>query len=177
MSHGNLEQSSISTIDVINQLAGLTTASAAAATWRARRSDVVKYVQASYDVLLGPKADNSLSPAERTVVGLRVATLTHSADLATHYRARLKELGCADEFVDAVIHFPAGHIFNQREAAILHHTDLMTAEPGAARQSHIAALQSAGLNTPEIVTLAQWVAFLSFQVRLLAVVKHSVAIL
>jgi len=176
MSHGNLEQSNLSPVDIINQLAGLTAASAVAA-WRARRDDVVQYVQASYDVLLGLEADNSLSPAERTVVGLRVATLTHSVDLAAHYRERLKELDCTEEFIDAVIHFPAGRIFNQREVAILHHTDLMTAEPGAARQSHIAALQSASLSTREIVTLAQLVAFLSFQLRLLAVVKHSGGIL
>jgi len=80
MSQGNLEQSTISPVDTLNQLAGLTTASAVT-TGCARRDDVVKYVQASYDVLLGPEAGNGLSSAERAFAGLRVATLTHSVDL------------------------------------------------------------------------------------------------
>jgi uncharacterized protein YciW len=46
--------------------------------------------------------------------------------------------------------------------------DRLTQEPRAADEGDIQALQAAGLGARDIVTIAQLIAFLSFQVRLLA---------
>jgi CMD domain protein len=176
MSQLNLNQPGTVANDLIDLLAGILPNSPAG-EFRGRRADVAKYVQASYEVLLEPQQALGLSPVERTLAALRVAILVESSELAEHYRLRLQELGTPPATVEAVKNFTSGQGLSKREAAILRHTDLLTLEPAAAGQSDIAGLQAAGLTAREVVTLAQLVAFLSFQVRLLAVTKQSVVVL
>ena len=176
MLQSNNNQPDAALTDVIDRLAGINPGSPAAVL-RTQRADVAKYVDASYDALLDPQTVIGLSLVERTLAALRVAILTESGELTHHYRHRLRELGRSTDAIDAIAFFPASPIFTTREAAILRHTDLLTLEPGAANQLHVASLQGEGLSVREVVTLAQLVAFLSFQVRLLAVTKHSAAVL
>jgi len=53
-------------------------------------------------------------------------------------------------------------------AAILRHVDLIAATPREATRADIAALQAAGVATGDIVRLSQLIAFVSFQLRLIA---------
>ncbi|HYR15974.1 MAG TPA: hypothetical protein VEQ67_17425, partial [Mycobacterium sp.] len=55
-----------------------------------------------------------------------------------------------------------------RLQAILRHTDLLATQPRRARPDDLQALADAGLSTTEIVTLSQVIAFVSFQVRVIA---------
>ena len=55
-----------------------------------------------------------------------------------------------------------------RLAAILRHTDLLTTDPGGASRPAIDELRAHGLAARDIVTISQLIAFLSFQVRVLA---------
>jgi uncharacterized protein YciW len=52
--------------------------------------------------------------------------------------------------------------------AMLNFTHALITEPVKADQAALLTLQEAGLSTPEIVTLAQLIAFISYQVRLAA---------
>ena len=170
MTASELPHSTETTIDLINLLAGIGADSPAAAL-RAERADVATYIQGSYAALLEPAEADGLSLTERASVALRVAILTESGDLIEHYRQRLTALGVADAILADVAAFPAQDRFTPRQAAILRHTDLLTNTPAAATAADTDTLLSAGLSVSEVVTLAQLISFLSFQVRLLAVAQ------
>lgn len=153
--------------DVLDQLAEIQPGSELVAL-RAQRPDVARYTQGSYDVLLTPADPAGVSLVERALIALRVAFLNESAALAAHYRQRLDALGVPVEKSEAVEHFPAGAALTERERAILRHVDLLTNEPRAATQAKMADLLANGLGARDIVTIAQLITFLSFQVRLLA---------
>ncbi len=155
-----------STPDVLDQLANIQPDSVLAAL-RAQRPDVARYTQGSYDALLAPADLGGVSLIERELVALRVATLNDNAPLTAHYRQRLEELQVPAAIIEAVGHFPAPTELTPRTIAMLGHVDLLTNEPRAATQAQIAALQASGLSERDIVTLAQLIAFLSYQVRVL----------
>ncbi len=139
--------------DLIDTILGLGPASGLAAL-RARRPDIVRHSQGSYEVLLHPADPGGLSPAERALVALRVAEDGGHAGLAAHYRALLEERDrglAADP--------------SPRVRRILEHVALVAATPGKATRTEIAALKEAGLSAQDIVALSQLIAFVSYQVR------------
>lgn len=161
--------------DMLNELAGLAPASPIAAV-RALRPDVVRHSQGSYEKLLAPPAATGLTLIERALVALRVAVLTDSPTLMQHYRQRLADLGVAPATLAAIAqpdNIMADNMMalDQRSAAIMRHVDLLTRAPGQATPEDLYKLQASGLSSPEIVTLSQLIAFLSFQVRVLPVLS------
>lgn len=155
------------TPDILDQLIGIQPGSPLAEL-RARRPDVARYTQGSYATLLTPADPAGVSVVERLLIALRVAVLTGSAPLAAHYRQRLVELGTSTATLEAVEHFPTGANLAPREVALLRHTDLLTNEPRDASQAALVELQAQGLSARDIVTIGQLIAFLSYQVRVLA---------
>ena len=152
-------------MDVINFLTGIATGSPLEAL-RAKKPDMKTYTQGCDDALFNPPDVGGLSLIERELVGLRLAKLTNTAAVAARHRARLKELHAdaalvgASEIGDAQV--------STRLAAIFHFTDTLTREPRAATSADIERLGSVGLNAKDIVTLGQLIAYLNYQVRLLA---------
>lgn len=160
-----------SSSDVIDAIAGIAPDSAAARA-RAARPEAVRAAQGSYRTLLEPDDLAGVSHREREVVALRVATLTPDAALAAWHRERLRGFAVPNAVIAAVAQFPAGDAaLSPREIAILRHTDLLTRQPGAATPAHVAALQEAGLTPRDIVTVSQLIAYLSYEVRVLAGVR------
>ena len=84
-----------------------------------------------------------------------------TAALVAHYRQRLLETGADVAAIEAMNVAP-------RLRAILRHVSLMTTAPGSATRSDIEALRDAGLAERDIVVVAQIVAFVSYQVRVVA---------
>lgn len=152
--------------DIMDQLAGIAPGSALDML-RRQRPEVARYSQGSYDALFESGDQGGLSRAERELVALRIAVLTGNHTLAEHHRARLRALE-ADDAIIAADCDPNTLGLAPRAAAILRHTDLVSAAPHAASQAAIRALQASGLTTSEIVTLAQLIAFVHYQVRVLA---------
>jgi CMD domain protein len=153
--------------DIVDHLAGIAPDSRLAQL-RAQRPDVMRHAQGSYLALLEPDEPAGLGREEREAVALRVAVLTKSPALADWHRERLRRLGASDAAIAAVEHFPDGSPLSARRAAILRHVDRVTRELGSGTREHIEELTAAGLGPREVVTLSQLIAFLSFQVRLLA---------
>src|SRR3712207_3628732 len=79
-------------VDVLDTLLGSTPGSALAEL-RAKRANLAQFTQDSYDALLEPTDPAGISRVERYQVALRSALLAPSAQLATHYRERLKAEG------------------------------------------------------------------------------------
>jgi uncharacterized protein YciW len=156
--------------DIINQLAGIPEGSHAAAV-RREKPDLVAFAQASDQALLEPRDANGVSLRERHAIAYRVGLLTGFDSVAARHRARLSSLGITEAEIVAIRDFPRGPTLPARLAALLNHTDRVTREPGASQPGQIEALEAAGLSPAEIVTVAQLIGFLAYQVRAIAVAK------
>jgi CMD domain protein len=153
--------------DRINQLAGIDPGSRLAEL-RNQRLDVARFTQGSFEALLEPDDPAGVSRIERELVALRVAILTASTPLIVFHQRRLRELNVAPTKIAAVEQSANHSEFTPRESAILCHVDRLTHEPRAATPANIDALRTQGLSADAIVSIAQLIAFLSFQLRLLA---------
>jgi CMD domain protein len=149
--------------DVVDAAAGLASGSAIAML-RRQREVFVRHTQGSYDVLIVPADPAGVSLVERTAVALRVATIEHDAALAVHYTQRLREAGADAATVEAA----ASGNASSRLGAILRHATCITSAPGSADKAMLDALRRVGLAPRDIVTIAQIVAFVSYQVRVVA---------
>lgn len=175
--------------DFVAQLAGLAPDGAVAAL-RAKRADATRHTQGSLDALLAADLDD-FPLAERLAAAAFAATLTHADEAARAYRERLLALGDSgrdaavllDRFVETAAndaHAPATvdalaeAAVPGRLVAILAHTRAVTEAPAqtaANGPAALAALQRAGLSTRAIVTLSQLIAFVAYQVRVVAALR------
>jgi CMD domain protein len=148
--------------DILDALAGLP-AGSPLAVLRRQRADVVAHIEGSDDAVFAPADDGGLSRVERASLALHIAALLGESQLARHYQARLAALP-RDE-VDAAV--PTDST-DRRGRAMLAHAERVTLNPSSARREHIAALVEAGLSPRAVVALAQLIAYVNFQARVLA---------
>jgi uncharacterized protein YciW len=142
--------------DVIDSAAGLAPGGRVHAA-RRFRATVVEATQASHDALLfEPVA--GLSSADRLRAAAHACDAAGATDLAAHYRVRLAALPAAEP--------PSAAL-----PAVLYFAATLTTDPRHGDQAAIQALKAAGLDDAAIVALAQLVAFLSYQTRVVAGLK------
>lgn len=153
--------------DLLNHGAGITPGSPLAQL-RAERKDVSDAAQRSYQALLEPDDPTGVSRDEREMIALRVAVLTSSPPLIAWHRGRLRTLGASDATIAAIEQLPTSAARSAQEQAILQYVDRLTLAPDTATAGHMKELQAAGLSPRDIVTMAQLIALLSFEVRVLA---------
>jgi len=139
--------------DVIDALVPLHATSPLHAV-RHQRDKVVAATQGSYDAIFDP-ALPGLALAERLLAAHTVARLSGSTALEAHYRDRLDRL-------------PATPPDGERVQAILAFAEVLTEHPMEGDRIALLKLPAAGLSTPEIITLAQLIAFVAYQVRVVA---------
>ena len=156
--------------DVINHFAGIAPGSPLAQL-REQRPETLRHAQGSFKVLLEPNDPGGVPREEREAIGLRVATLERIPDLAEFHRDRLRGLGVPDAEIAAIEHFPGGGNLPVRLVAILRHTDLLTTDSRRDSQEALGALKQAGLTAPDIVTISQLIAYLSYQIRIVALLR------
>lgn len=164
-------------MDIINQLAGITDDSPLGKL-RASREVTFNAAQGSFKALLEPDDPGGVSRFERDAIAYRVAFLEQSQPVAELHRTRLQENSASGGEIEAIEDYPETGVLPARLNAMLAHVDLLTLEPSAASPEALTALRTAGLSTRDIVTISQLIAFVSFQVRLLAslrVMKESQA--
>jgi CMD domain protein len=164
--------------DLVSQLAGLRADSPVAAL-RAARADATRYTQGSHEALFSPDVVD-LTLIERLYAAWYAAWLTPSA-AAQSYRERLltatDDPSASAAVLDAIaargLDAPASidAVGSPRLAAILAHTHALITRPAPTGNDELRSLQSAGLTTRAIVALAQLVAFVSYQVRVVAALK------
>jgi uncharacterized protein YciW len=137
--------------DVIDAIAGLGPESPVALL-RRQREAFVRHAQGSHDVLLAPDDPGGLSVTERAAIALCVATMERDEALIAHYQARLESVGGVSARLDV----------------ILDHVRLVVGSPAAATRERLDALIAVGLAPRDIVAITQIVAFVSYQVRVVA---------
>ena len=155
------------TTDVIDQLAGIEHDERLRAL-RRQRPDAARHIQGSYRELFEPADHGGVSRIERHLAALRVALLTGDRALVAHHTEWLQELGAAADVISGVVRYPNGPALAPRIAAITEFSDLLTDRPGDASRAAVARLQDAGLSPRDTVTVAQLIAFVNFEVRLLS---------
>ncbi|EEA00802.1 conserved hypothetical protein [Burkholderia sp. H160] len=168
--------------DFVAQLAGLAPDGATAAL-RAFRGDATRHTQGSHDALFSNDvADMTLR--ERLYAAWYAALLSNAEQTALAYRGRLLALAAATEaevaatnsLLDAIAEHRAAPIASiastdERLTAILLHTEALTLRPAATGKPALATLRAAGLTTRAIVALSQLVAFVTYQVRVVAALR------
>ena len=135
------------------------------------RAKVVAATQASHDGLFSP-AVAGITVAERLAAAVLACVLSRAPSLAQHYR-RLLQAQAEHEAPAATwaAAIDAGHwqaVQPARLATILGYTAKLIERPIDGDRAAVQALVHAGLSTPAIVALAQLIAFVSYQVRLVA---------
>lgn len=152
--------------DTIDRLVGLSPALNTFAV-RHQRDKVVAATQKSEDGLFDPSLPG-LTLAERLLVALLACALTPSALCAAEYRQRLADLNVETSLIDHISKGALEQITDARLRAILTFTHTLITDPVKADKAALQALPKAGLSTPEVVTLAHLIAFVSYQVRVVA---------
>lgn len=146
--------------DVIDRAAGLEPGTRVHAARRFRET-AISHTQASHDALLLDPVEG-LTSADRLRVAVAVCEASRAASLEAHYRGLLaREAGSPAS--------GAGHSgMSAPLAAALEWAHLLTLDPGRGDRAALQRLREAGLADPAIVALAQLVAFLSYQTRVVA---------
>ena len=128
---------------------------------------MIIHTEGAYRALFTAAETGGLSRSDRLAVALRVAAAssiaTHPGEtdpIVAHYRADLDPV-LAERVLD-------GRISDPRLATVLRHADLLTVRPSAVTPAHHDQLAEAGLTVTDIVTLSQLVAFVSYQLRVVA---------
>lgn len=187
---------SATTPDVIDHLAGIAPGSPLDRV-RAQRPDARDNAQRSFLALFEPETPGDVSVPERHAVATFVARLHGDEAVAAFYAARLASdpgiaAAVAAEAARAAGRGPYGRFppgplsvedtpgpsyrvdgahraaLGPRIPAALEHAHLLVFHPRDASPHALQALLDAGWSTTGIVTLSQLVAFLAFQIRVVA---------
>lgn len=158
------------TTDVIDHVLGLDPSSPLA-TLRNERAKLKQLTQTSYEAALRPKEPRNFSYAERAALAARMAGLWKSAELVAHYRELIAKEGGGGEVLSIADPAWTPADGESRLAVILRHVDLVTLTPKQATRGNIEALYAAGLDDRDIVTLAGLIAFVNYQVLVVAGLK------
>jgi uncharacterized peroxidase-related enzyme len=153
-------------VDIVDRLAALADGSALGLL-RRQRDKVVASTQASYEALFDP-ALAGLSLVERLLVALYASRLTPAPLLAAHYRQRLEAEGANATTLAAVASGSIDIAGEPRLQALLTFTRTLVERPIDGDRAALRALLAAAIETPAVVALAQLIAFLSYQARLVA---------
>jgi uncharacterized protein YciW len=149
---------STTAIDVIDQAVPLAPGHPLHAL-RRERPKIVDATQGSYDAMFAADVQG-ISVVERLAVALHASQLSRAEQLAAHYRQRLVDEGADPQ---ALLHAPGARL-----ASILDFAGKLIVRPLDGDKTSVDALLAVGLSTPAIVALGQLIAFLSYQVRVVA---------
>jgi uncharacterized peroxidase-related enzyme len=156
-------------IDVVDHVSGITRITPAHPLFalRHQRDKVVSGTQGSYDALMAPDLQG-LPLVNRLLVALYACRLSHADALAEHYRTQLLTTQVSPAWINAV---DAAQTVPEADDVLLTQlafTRTLIDNPIAGDKALLHTLVQAGMTTPAIVALAQWVAYLSYQLRLVA---------
>jgi CMD domain protein len=155
--------------DVIDQILGVEEGSRIAEI-RARHPQLAAQDQSYYQSLFDPNeaAAAAFPLADRLLIAVRVASHTGSEPVVAWYAGQAADLGVAAAPISRARDVATPWTDATPLGAAVRHADLLTTQPSAARASHLQALKDAGYSPAGILSLSQVVAFVSYQLRLIA---------
>lgn len=135
---------------------------------RQARNKVTLATQASHDALFAADLAGNLSVETRLLVALYGSALSRQRQLAGYYRERLQALSVPVVLLTAVEQDDLSAIADAQLRQVLGYTRTLIVAPKEGDRAALDALREAGLSPLDVVTLAQLIAFISYQVRLTA---------
>lgn len=157
------------TPDLIDQLVGLH-AGDDLFTLRHQREKVAVATQGSYDSLFDPDLQD-IGLDERLLVALYACRLSNAAELAAHYQTKLSAVSVPQESLNVALTGNPDTLPEGRLRAILIFTRTLIENPIEGDKAAIETLPKAGLTIPAVVAVAQLIAFVSYQIRVVAGLK------
>lgn len=134
----------------------------------AERAEILGLSQAAHDAVLLPREPGGIGHAERAALAARMARTNADAALGEHYLGLLRRAGESPALLAVAGGAGPAADTDTRLHAIIRHVDLVTLAPRDATKADIAALKTAGLSEPDIVRLAELIAFVNYQARVIA---------
>ena len=159
-----------STNDVIDTVLGLDRFPDLQAL-REQRAKLKHLSQTSYQAALRPAEPRNFSYALRAALAARMAALWKSHELSAHFRDLLESEEGGSALVSIANAGNGAEGADTRLVAILAHVDLVTLSPKEATRANIEKLTAAGLDDRDIVALAGLIAFVNYQVLVVAGLK------
>ena len=155
--------------DVIDSILGPESA-IAVSVLRSEKPELAAQMQDYYDAVFDPAPDSAqaLSPAKRWLIAVRTASHTKSAAVVEWYSAQALRSGVDENSIAKAANVSKHWTDEPGMTAILRHVDLIVTHPVDSSRFNIEALSDAGLTPAEIVALSQVVAYVSYQLRLIA---------
>ena len=135
---------------------------------RRHREKVRDGTQGADAVLFEDPALEPQQRRERLQVAVYGAALSQANALVDSYAQQARQAGVSEAHIAALSAGDASVIAEPALKAALDYTATLLLRPLAGDQQALQQLQQAGMDTDQIVALSQLVAFLSFQVRMLA---------
>jgi uncharacterized protein YciW len=139
--------------DLIERLLGVAPDSPLAAL-RLEREAIRRHAQGAWRELVLTEAPGGVSPQERAAIALAVARQQGDAALVAECEALAARVGAPPE--------------GPRTALLLRYAAMVAEAPERCGQADIDALSAEGMSPQDIVAVTQLVAFIPFQIRLLA---------
>ncbi len=137
------------------------------------QSSLVKELEARRDIFeatakteaaaLTPQDPGKLTHVERAALAARMARLNNDPSMARYYEARVA--GVEDVALSAPETLPG---IDGGMAALVRHVDLVTTRPRDATGDDIDVLKAAGWHESDIVRISELIAFVNYQLRLVA---------
>lgn len=164
-----MSASIVQTTDVVNAILEIDESSPIAQL-RNQKPQLVTELQEYYDSLFVPTADSAaeFALADRFVVAVRVASFTNSEAVANWYANLADQAGVPAETIARARDTSAAWDGDTVLDAAIRHADLLTTRPSDARPDDLRKLKDAGFSPAGIVSLSQTIAFVNYQLRLIA---------
>lgn len=155
--------------DIITRIAGIEPGSRLAAVL-AKRADILELSGKTHDAALTPDDPGGLSHAERAALACRIARLNNDSGFERHFE-QLMDDADAEDSVRRIADgwFDGGA--DVRLKALIRHVDLVAHDPKSASKQDIGQLKEAGISDADIVRLSELIAFVSYQIRVVAGLK------
>lgn len=160
--------------DLIDQIVGLSRGQPLYST-RHSREKIAAATQRSYALFLDT-GSAGLTRKDKLLVAWYACLLSGAAELARHYRAELREDEVDAGLETALLEDALSNLPPARLTTVLAFTRKLILRPIEGNRAAIDELHAAGIATPDIVTLAQWIGFLSYQIRVVAGLKAMQAL-
>ena len=161
--------STATTTDVVYRILGVND-QGPIAELRNQKPEQIEELKAYYLALFEPEeaSAQAFPLVDRYLIAVRVASHTNSVAVANWYADLAGKAGVEEAVVARARNVNESWDDNTPLGAAIRHADLLTTRPSAAQKSDLQALKDTGYTPAGIVSLSQTIAFVSYQLRLIA---------
>jgi len=163
---------SIETTDTIDAILGVD-ASSSIAQLRAKKPELAQQLQDYYLSIFAPTPESAaqLSLHDRALVAVRVAAHTKSQAVEDWYAELARASGATTVDIERTEDLTNTWSTPSPLGVAIQHADLLTTAPASATADDLQRLKDAGFTPVGILSLSQTIAFVSYQLRLIAALR------